>query len=493
MPAAVATEVDSHLDTAFADAVVLREKTGAAQRLELAGLADLGGDADTAQIDAGALRAADEFEVSAEGRLGIADAAHPVVPLWAGSVEVPADGAVVSLPLSADLRPFGVIRGSAIASVSPYAAVRVAMIVPGAVVGTAASRPTDARTFAAVFNSDKSTRVYYWRSAGGQTLYLQNDTSAATPLPVGLLSLVGVRNSGVGVPSAMTAVALELVVSPASLTVNEGGTSIFSVRLASQPAADVRITASETDADISVSPTHRDFTTSDWNTEQEFTVRGLQDTGTANDTATVSLASSGGGYDAVTALVNVVIVDDDKLVLPVIRHIDETIYRLSQDAPSAPASESPVGDVPQGWLSDQPSATATESVWEATRTVTTKDDVFSSATVWTVNPVPVEPATPNASVTVDLGTDFGESEHEEITLSPSVSGNYDEIDYSWSGGGLNGRTTSSVTFRGPSVRGRPVRLTYTVTVTVRGTGTLAYDGTSATQSDSVTVTWMDEG
>ena len=202
MPAAVATEVDSHLDTAFADAVVLREKTGAAQRLELAGLADLGGDADTAQIDAGALRAGDEFEVSADGRLGIADAAHPVVPLWAGSVEVPADGAVVSLPLSADLRPFGVIRGSAIAGVSPYAAVRVAMIVPGAVAGTASARPVTARKFAAVLNATASAEVYYWRSADGETLHLQNDTAAGTPLAVRLLSLVGVRNSDVLMPPA---------------------------------------------------------------------------------------------------------------------------------------------------------------------------------------------------------------------------------------------------------------------------------------------------
>ena len=196
----VATEVDSRLDTALAPAIVLREKAGEAARLELAALSDLGGAASTARIDAGALRLGDAFEVSADGHLALAGTAGNVVPLWAGDMEVAADGAIVSVTLSADMRSSNVIEGVATAGASPYAAVPLALIVAGATAGTASARPADARKFSAVLNATASAEVYYWRSADGMTLYLQNDTAAGTPPALRLFSLVGVRNPGVVAP-----------------------------------------------------------------------------------------------------------------------------------------------------------------------------------------------------------------------------------------------------------------------------------------------------
>ena len=201
---AVTAEVRSRLDTTLAPAIVLRQKTNETERLEPARLADLSGAASTAQIDAGALRVGDDFDVSAEGRLIIADAARPVVPLWGGNVEVPANGNIVTVDLSADMRPFGVIDGIATAGASPYAAVPVGIVAAGAIAGTASARPASARKFAVVLDAAASAEVYYWRSADGETLYLQNDTADSTPLPVRLFSLEGVWNSGVQAPPAPT-------------------------------------------------------------------------------------------------------------------------------------------------------------------------------------------------------------------------------------------------------------------------------------------------
>ena len=52
LPDALANEVDARIDAELAPAVVLREKAGEADRLELAALSDLGGAASPARIDA---------------------------------------------------------------------------------------------------------------------------------------------------------------------------------------------------------------------------------------------------------------------------------------------------------------------------------------------------------------------------------------------------------------------------------------------------------
>ena len=60
-----------------------------------------------------------------------------------------------------------------------------------------------------------------------------------------------------------------LVLTPTSLTVAEGGSSTYSVALASQPTADVAVTISgHSGTDVGLSRTSLSFTTSDWNVGQ---------------------------------------------------------------------------------------------------------------------------------------------------------------------------------------------------------------------------------
>ena len=106
----------------------------------------------------------------------------------------------------------------------------------------------------------------------------------------------------------------DIDVADSTLNVTEGGTTQLRARLTSEPASNVVITASESDSDISVSPASRTFTPSNWNTYQSWTVTGVQDSDTSDDTATITLTASGGSTD--TASVSVAIADDDSIPDP---------------------------------------------------------------------------------------------------------------------------------------------------------------------------------
>ena len=89
-----------------------------------------------------------------------------------------------------------------------------------------------------------------------------------------------------------------------SLSITEGSSGTIRVRLTSQPASNVTVQASENDPDITVSPSSRAFTTSNWNSYQNFTVSAPQDSDTSQDTALVTFQASGGSTDSVTISVS---------------------------------------------------------------------------------------------------------------------------------------------------------------------------------------------
>ena len=104
----------------------------------------------------------------------------------------------------------------------------------------------------------------------------------------------------------------DLVVSASSVTVGEGGSRTFTVRLATQPSGGVTVAVSSDDTGAATaSPASLSFTTSNWNTVQTVTVRGVDDTDTAAESVLVMLSASGGGYAGKTASVSVSVTDDD--------------------------------------------------------------------------------------------------------------------------------------------------------------------------------------
>ena len=111
----------------------------------------------------------------------------------------------------------------------------------------------------------------------------------------------------------------KLVFSPTSLTVEEGNSGTYRVKLAIEPTGNVTVTVAGASGEVTVdtnsgSPGNQNtlsFTTSDWNMDKTVTVSAGQDDDTANDEATLSHSASGGGYGSVTGNLVVTVTDDD--------------------------------------------------------------------------------------------------------------------------------------------------------------------------------------
>ncbi len=96
-----------------------------------------------------------------------------------------------------------------------------------------------------------------------------------------------------------------------TLSVNEGESDTFKVKLSAQPGAAVTVNIASSNTDVTFSPTSLSFDASNWNTDQTVTVTAAQDEGAQDDEATLTLTASGGGFDDVNATKEVKVVDDD--------------------------------------------------------------------------------------------------------------------------------------------------------------------------------------
>ena len=111
-----------------------------------------------------------------------------------------------------------------------------------------------------------------------------------------------------------------LVFSPTSLTVGEGSSGSYTVRLATLPTGNVTVTVAGATGDVTVdtnsgSPGNQNtlsFTTSTWNTAQTVTVAAGEDVDTTNDSATLTHTAAGGGYNSITGNVAVTVTDNDE-------------------------------------------------------------------------------------------------------------------------------------------------------------------------------------
>ncbi|MBF2755154.1 MAG: hypothetical protein ISN29_07850, partial [Gammaproteobacteria bacterium AqS3] len=105
-----------------------------------------------------------------------------------------------------------------------------------------------------------------------------------------------------------------LTVSATSLTMTEGASGSFKVKLAAAPSADVTVNITQPNnpnSDVTTTPTPLTFTTGNWGTEQTVTVNAADDADGINDSATLQLKATGGGYTSETANVTVNVTDTD--------------------------------------------------------------------------------------------------------------------------------------------------------------------------------------
>ena len=108
-----------------------------------------------------------------------------------------------------------------------------------------------------------------------------------------------------------------VVVSPASLSLNEGATASYTVTLNTRPTGAVTITPTSDDINaVNVSPARLVFTTTNWDTPQTVTVAAMEDDNTDDQTVTIAHAVSGADYDSVTAASMQVTVNDNDTTDP---------------------------------------------------------------------------------------------------------------------------------------------------------------------------------
>ena len=103
-----------------------------------------------------------------------------------------------------------------------------------------------------------------------------------------------------------------LVFSPASLSLGEGTSTAYTVKLSSLPGANVSVTISGgTEADLTLDRNTLAFSNSNWNTAQTVTVTAGHDEDAVNDNGTLVHTASGGNYGSAGENLPVTVIDDD--------------------------------------------------------------------------------------------------------------------------------------------------------------------------------------
>ncbi len=121
-------------------------------------------------------------------------------------------------------------------------------------------------------------------------------------------------------------------VSPTELTVREGGTGTYEVKLTSQPTDGVTVTLTAS-GDATVDAQTLSFTATDWSTARTVTVSGSQDPDAAAGSASITHTADGGDYQNVAGpTVAVTVTDDDTASTAVTLSLDDT--EVAEDSSS---------------------------------------------------------------------------------------------------------------------------------------------------------------
>ena len=93
-----------------------------------------------------------------------------------------------------------------------------------------------------------------------------------------------------------------VTVSPTRVGVAEGGSNTYTIRLATQPTADVTVTIDDPTAntEVTAAPDELTFTSTNWATAQTVTVSAAVDADTDNDDATITHTAAGAEYEGVS-------------------------------------------------------------------------------------------------------------------------------------------------------------------------------------------------
>ncbi|MBF2761471.1 MAG: hypothetical protein ISN28_14640 [Ectothiorhodospiraceae bacterium AqS1] len=206
-----------------------------------------------------------------------------------------------------------------------------------------------------------------------------------------------------------------LILSDGALSVGEGRTATFTVKLDTKPSEDVHVSLTNTNPDIALSPGSLTFTASNWNVLQSVNVTAAHDSDYRGERDTITLRASGGGgiYDGVSATKSVAIVDDDIGAKP------PAYLILSPDSLSLGHAVGRTGTFRVG-LRTQPDEDVEVSL------ANTNPDVTFSPTSFTFTPSQWS-AWRVVTVRADTGSDHTQSSADTITLGASGDEAYEGL------------------------------------------------------------------
>ena len=274
-----------------------------------------------------------------------------------------------------------------------------------------------------------------------------------------------------------------VTLSPSSLTVAEGDTGEYTVKLSVIPTDDVTVSVTG-GGDVTVSPTSLTFSTATWNTAQTVTVTAGHDDDAADDTQTVAHAVVAGGateYDGAELDGVKVTVTDDEEPGVTLSSSSLTVAEGSTGTYTVELSVIPTGDVtvsvlPSGdvglasasltFALTYTELTFTTATWNTAQTVTVTaehDDDAADDTVTVAHAVVAGGATEYDGAELDgVKVTVTDDEEPRVTLSPSSltvaegsAGTYTvelsviptgDVTVSVTGGGDVGLASASLTF-----------------------------------------------
>ena len=187
------------------------------------------------------------------------------------------------------------------------------------VIGVTASGNTDVTVSPATLTFTPSN----WSTAQTVTVRAAQDADAVNDAAAIAHAVVAAESADEFDAETIAGVAVSVTdddagasVSASTLTVAEGGSATYTVKLDAQPAADVVIGVTRSGSrDVTASPAKLTFTSSNWDTAQTVTVRAAQDADAVSDAASIShavvAAESADEFDPVTIEKVSVTVDDD--------------------------------------------------------------------------------------------------------------------------------------------------------------------------------------
>ena len=207
--------------------------------------------------------------------------------------------------------------------------------------------------------------------------------------------------------------ASEIVVKPPALTMSEGGSSSYTVELSSPPTAEVTVTVSAPEADLtilSVDPRTLRFTPSDWDQPQTVTLAAGYDADTADGTVTLTHTGEGGGYDGQSTELPVTVTDVESraelLVAP-------TSISVREGAPNGRTYSVALGSQPTGDVTVTITGHA-DSDLTLSGAALTSDALTFTVTNWNTA----------QEVTVTAGQDTDTANDDETLTNTATGGGY---------------------------------------------------------------------